>query len=495
MLDFFTAGIPVANIPATIKDAIQVAKSFGYQYLWIDALCIIQDDPQDWQREASRMAQVYGNADLVLAASSATDSYEGFLNQERRHPGGSVYFYDERDPAKSYCIKYGLGPRYQMTLDEGPLAKRAWAFQEKMLARRYLCYSPEELSWHCNAIETCECSYGRPSKHFHDTARAAWGGPTNDSDMNITRLTSPGKSTSDIHEIWISHIVPMYTERQLSRQTDRIVAISAVATRLEQRLGDVYRFGLWESRMVHQLGWERYMSRDQCIAGVPTWSWASVSGYVNYDEETHRAGANTKFYPMYFGLYPLESHYLSYGRERRMCVLKGKVFAAWMHFDNSRFWPLTHVLKATFCHNRRSFELPDTTNCVTVRLDTPLVYIKYPRKDATHGLTTLRRDAIALPGITWRSIYGAGPPWSQVWCMPYSTAEACRLYPESDNESDFDRPFKILRHTFMLLGRSLRYPGAFERLGLIIIYALSHEIAKDMGAFLEEVAPTLISIV
>lgn len=329
MLDIFTAGIPVANIPATIIDAIQVAKSFGYQYLWIDALCIIQDDPQDWQREASRMAQVYGNADLVLAASSATDSYEGFLNQERRHPGGSVYFYDERDPAKSYCIKYGLGARYQCTLDEGPLAKRAWAFQEKMLARRYLCYSPEELSWHCNVIETCECSYGRHSKHFlYDSPRKSWESPINDSDMNIARLTSPGKSTSDIHELWISHIVPMYTMRQLSRQTDRIVAISAVATRLEQRLGDIFRFGLWESRMVHQLGWERYMPTNQCIAGVPTWSWASVSGVLSYDPETHRAGANTKFYPMYFGLYPLESHYLSYGRERRICVLKGKVFAA-----------------------------------------------------------------------------------------------------------------------------------------------------------------------
>jgi hypothetical protein len=79
--------------------------------------------------------------------------------------------------------------------------------------------------------------------------------------------------------------------------------------------------------------------------------------------------------------------------------------------------------------------------------------------------------------------------------MPYSTAEAYRLYPEIDDKSDIDIPFEILRHRFMLLGRSLRYPGAFERLGFIIIHQLSHEIAKDMGAFLEEVALALISIV
>jgi hypothetical protein len=79
--------------------------------------------------------------------------------------------------------------------------------------------------------------------------------------------------------------------------------------------------------------------------------------------------------------------------------------------------------------------------------------------------------------------------------MPYATAEGYGFYPESDNESDIDTPFEFLRHRFMLFGRSLRYPGAFERLGIAIIYALPHEIAKDMGAFLEEVAPTLISIV
>ncbi|PQE09100.1 heterokaryon incompatibility protein [Rutstroemia sp. NJR-2017a BVV2] len=158
-LESFRAQIPSVNIPATIKDAIQVAKSLGFQYLWVDALCIIQDDPEDWEIESCLMAQVYGNADLVIAASSAKNSQQGFLTQTRRHPQGSVYFYNKGDPSKPYCIKYGLGPSYQMTLDEGPLAKRAWAYQEKILARRYLCYGPEELSWHCNAIETCECSY------------------------------------------------------------------------------------------------------------------------------------------------------------------------------------------------------------------------------------------------------------------------------------------------------------------------------------------------
>lgn len=117
-LESSRAQIPSVNIPATIKDVIQVAKSLGFQYLWVDALCIIQDDPKDWEIESGRMAQVYGNADLVIAASSAKNSQQGFLTQTRRHPQGSLYFHDKSDPSKPYCIKYGLGPSYQMTLDE-----------------------------------------------------------------------------------------------------------------------------------------------------------------------------------------------------------------------------------------------------------------------------------------------------------------------------------------------------------------------------------------
>lgn len=82
----------------------------------------------------------------------------------------------------------------------------------------------------------------------------------------------------------MSRIVPTYTERQLTKQSDRLIAISAVATRLGQRLEDTPSFGLWQGRMTEQLGWYTYGPK-KCVSGTPTWSWASVDGCIHYDAE------------------------------------------------------------------------------------------------------------------------------------------------------------------------------------------------------------------
>ncbi|KAB5542496.1 heterokaryon incompatibility protein-domain-containing protein, partial [Coniochaeta sp. 2T2.1] len=74
------SGIPLSKLPRTIKDAIQVTKFLGIQYLWVDALCIIQDDKIDWARESAAMAGIYGNAYVTIAAASASSADEGFLH-------------------------------------------------------------------------------------------------------------------------------------------------------------------------------------------------------------------------------------------------------------------------------------------------------------------------------------------------------------------------------------------------------------------------------
>jgi len=57
----------------TFRDAINVTRMLGFSYIWIDSLCIIQDDVEDWRKEASRMSDVYGGSTLNLAASGAQD--------------------------------------------------------------------------------------------------------------------------------------------------------------------------------------------------------------------------------------------------------------------------------------------------------------------------------------------------------------------------------------------------------------------------------------
>lgn len=71
--------IPVADLPKTFRDAFSLARILHVRFLWIDSLCIIQDDPADWEKEVSKIPQVYANTYLVVAASSSLDDDSGFF--------------------------------------------------------------------------------------------------------------------------------------------------------------------------------------------------------------------------------------------------------------------------------------------------------------------------------------------------------------------------------------------------------------------------------
>ena len=78
----FCQSIPSQALSKTFRDAIYIARYLGFSYLWIDSLCIFQDSEEDWARESSSMAKVYGGADLNIAASSARDGRDGcFFNR------------------------------------------------------------------------------------------------------------------------------------------------------------------------------------------------------------------------------------------------------------------------------------------------------------------------------------------------------------------------------------------------------------------------------
>ena len=118
------AGIAFGDLPKTFQDVVELAQVIGIRYVWIDSLCIIQDDPQDWYHEAERMGDVYRNAALVVAASGARDSSEGLFITDR--PRAKVFRLPYRKngevQGKFNMMKLSTGsdPRY------GPLESRAW---------------------------------------------------------------------------------------------------------------------------------------------------------------------------------------------------------------------------------------------------------------------------------------------------------------------------------------------------------------------------------
>jgi hypothetical protein len=77
--DSFHVNIPFVSLPKTFQDALTVTRKLGYQYLWIDALRILQDDLQEWLREAPKMPSINSKTTCTIAAHGAKDDSEGFL--------------------------------------------------------------------------------------------------------------------------------------------------------------------------------------------------------------------------------------------------------------------------------------------------------------------------------------------------------------------------------------------------------------------------------
>ncbi|KAK5661113.1 hypothetical protein OQA88_11003 [Cercophora sp. LCS_1] len=83
--------IPLSKLPKSFREAIQITRRLGYAHIWIDSLCIIQDDPLDWERESAKMADIYENAVLTIAVSDATNSLRGCFRDTRKLAGAESW--------------------------------------------------------------------------------------------------------------------------------------------------------------------------------------------------------------------------------------------------------------------------------------------------------------------------------------------------------------------------------------------------------------------
>ncbi|KAF1816274.1 HET-domain-containing protein [Eremomyces bilateralis CBS 781.70] len=73
------SGFRASILPKTLRDAVHVARKFGLEWIWVDALCIIQGDTTDWNWESSKMASIYENSALTICADLASDTDTGIL--------------------------------------------------------------------------------------------------------------------------------------------------------------------------------------------------------------------------------------------------------------------------------------------------------------------------------------------------------------------------------------------------------------------------------
>jgi hypothetical protein len=155
------AGVPWKQIPQTFREVMQLALKLGFRYIWIDSLCIIQDDAEDWQVQSALMSEIYQNAVMTLAATSSNGDNEGCCTKNaHRTPDIEIALPEDvgtcrigvRRPLDHFDAQTADG-----LLDHFPLLTRGWAFQERLLSPRVLHICESELVWECREASKCEC--------------------------------------------------------------------------------------------------------------------------------------------------------------------------------------------------------------------------------------------------------------------------------------------------------------------------------------------------
>jgi hypothetical protein len=309
-------GISWESIPKTFQDAIKLTSILDIRFIWIDSLCIIQDDLDDWNTESAKMADVYQLATLTLSATASSGDAQGCYPAPSNTIGDLEVTLPDDVGACEIAIRQPIA--HWDAVGQGelhrrfPLMSRGWAFQERLLSRRLLHFCDSELVWECREITTCECgglgkqmspagTYDQAIKaseierqgfaswqsrvqdhlrirHFQEEQNdKMWNfimpGLRRGSAKSVQRwLSNEGKPESalpshldpktDVSEMqecadFVFHfhrIVEQYSTLKLTKRSDRLPALSGLCKRIQHIRGE-YAAGLWLESLCFDLLW------------------------------------------------------------------------------------------------------------------------------------------------------------------------------------------------------------------------------------------------
>lgn len=228
------------------------------------------------------MSDIYKNSFLTLAAASASNSQAGFLSSRTKHLGTALPAFP-RAP---------LGLKIREAIDrkrpvQEPLEARAWAFQERLIPNRILFFGSREMRWECNSSTLTESGH----KHSYDVTSGVISRELYHSTLSTVNVMEASTSetnpengdSSSLYALWRASIVPAYAKLSLTKESDRLVALSAIATEVQLRTKDVYLAGLWKRDLLLGLLWRSSSGKVVPEPGrlqtkylAPSWSWASI---------------------------------------------------------------------------------------------------------------------------------------------------------------------------------------------------------------------------
>ncbi|KUJ19941.1 HET-domain-containing protein [Mollisia scopiformis] len=281
-----------SNLSNSISDAITVCRKLGVRYLWVDALCIIQDDETDKAGQLSSMGTIYKQALFTIAAAGVAQASDSFLKGKGSNFDPTFahlpFFVDDSICGEVQIIEHGF--RDVVPEDSQPLFSRGWTLQEMLLSPRLLIFDTNQLLLKCGElrfkpVQTTYLSYEDYS--CPDMPSAVLGEPNDDTSLGTWGSKSMTRREEMQASTWAA-LVKEYSRRDLSFMSDRLPALAGVVAELSNSWGDRYVVGFWESSIIQHLAWStnKYGGFDRKTTfkgvnydkptGSPSWSWSTV---------------------------------------------------------------------------------------------------------------------------------------------------------------------------------------------------------------------------
>jgi len=299
--------IDMSSLSLTFQDAFECSRRLGIRYLWIDALCIIQDSPEDWEREASNMRSIYEFAWLNVAVAGSEEK-DGRLFMRRisrisrpcKMPESLLSGYSGTLRGPIYV--YLSSQCYAKAVFDGFLTRRGWILQERILSPRTIYFGQEEVFWECSSVTASETipwgwtDNASPLVKFNSHDLALSSGTLIDDDLNHIRQQpeSPRKirklfgrfhdveALAPLFNYWY-RLVSAYTSKDLTKAGDRLPAIFGLAQALHKSgmpyniFSECYQNGIWliePASLLWYLQSKPGMESNR-IQGNPSYSWGS----------------------------------------------------------------------------------------------------------------------------------------------------------------------------------------------------------------------------
>lgn len=302
------------RLPNTIRDAITLLQKIHVRYLWIDRLCIVQNDQEMAREHISCMASIYAQAHFTVVATSGDDDQHGLPGVSPRELNVELLRF-----GSSGRLLFSKFQGYKFWEEPGNSSwhTRAWTYQERLISSRCLVFYQDSVKWCCN--EALWHEYFDVTKSYRQ-------------DCVYDKEFQP-KVWPDIEEY--SELVKDYSGRNLTFSGDALNAFSAVLQCLEPAYPGGFLFGIPEFFFDFLLLWKpeaRVVRRD----GFPSWSWLGWQGRIDISLH-HRWGPKRDRWtsPRAASLKPLVKWYKQDQSSQEKHLINSD-YRTWLSYTNDR---------------------------------------------------------------------------------------------------------------------------------------------------------------